>query len=49
MNELSDRFQELQGVLSASPMLAIALTLGAFFAGNRIFRLLNHPVWLPLC
>lgn len=30
MNELSDRFQELQGVLSASPMLAIALTLGAF-------------------
>ncbi|MCL7945566.1 LrgB family protein [Marinobacter sp. ATCH36] len=47
MSELSARFQELLGLLSASPVLAIALTLGAFFAGNRLFRLLRRPVWLP--
>ncbi|WP_372971164.1 LrgB family protein [Marinobacter sp.] len=47
MDELFDRFQDLLSTLATSPALAIALTLGAFFAGNRIFRLLGHPVWLP--
>lgn len=47
MSEFSGRFQELLGLLSTSPVLAIVLTFGAFFAGNRIFRLLNQPVWLP--
>lgn len=47
MNEFFGRFEDFLSTLSASPMLAIALTLGAFFAGNRIFRLLKHPVWLP--
>ncbi|MDF0750024.1 LrgB family protein [Marinobacter sp. 71-i] len=47
MNELSGRFQELLDLLSTSPALAIVLTLGAYFAGNRLFRLLNQPVWLP--
>lgn len=47
MNELAGRFQALLELLSASPVLAIMLTLGAFFAGNRLFRRLNHPVWLP--
>lgn len=47
MNELYGRFEDLLNTLPASPMLAIVLTLGAFFAGNRIFRLLKHPMWLP--
>jgi putative effector of murein hydrolase len=32
---------------SANAVLAIALTLGAFMAGNRLFALLRSPVWLP--
>lgn len=47
MSELSGRFQELLAMMSTSPVLAIVLTLGAFFAGNRLFRMLKHPVWLP--
>lgn len=47
MDELHSRFQELLALLSTSPVLAIVLTLGAFFLGNWIFRLLKQPVWLP--
>ncbi|NMT63215.1 LrgB family protein [Marinobacter orientalis] len=47
MTELSNRFQELLELLSVSPVLAIALTFGAFFAGNRLFEGLNRPAWLP--
>lgn len=47
MSELPGRFQELLGLLSTSPVLAIVLTLGAYFAGNRLFRMLKQPVWLP--
>lgn len=47
MNELVARFQELVGMLSVSPMLAVALTLGGYLMGNWLFRLLKRPVWLP--
>ncbi len=47
MTELLERIIALPSALSASPILAIGLTLGAFFAGNWVFRRLGRPLWLP--
>lgn len=47
MTELLERILALPSALSASPMLAIGLTLGAFFAGNWVFRRIGRPLWLP--
>lgn len=55
MNELLDALASAVHTLSntlvespsANAVLAIALTLGAFMAGNRLFVLLRSPVWLP--
>ena len=47
MNEFLERFHALPNALSASPILAIGLTLGAFFAGNWLFRRMGRPLWLP--
>lgn len=37
----------LRELLLATPMLAIALTLAAFFLGNAIFIRLGKPSWCP--
>ncbi|MBK1887918.1 MULTISPECIES: LrgB family protein [unclassified Marinobacter] len=47
MTELISRFMALPDVLSASPLFAIGLTLGAFFAGNWVFARLGKPLWMP--
>lgn len=47
MNELLQRLLSVPDVLAASPMLAIALTIGAFFAGTWLFAKLGRPLWLP--
>jgi len=47
MTELAERFLSLPEVLSASPMLAIGLTLSAFFAGNWLFARIGRPLWMP--
>ena len=47
MTDLPERFLALPNTLSASPILAIGLTLGAFFAGNWLFRRMGRPLWLP--
>ena len=47
MTDLLERFFALPNTLSASPILAIGLTLGAFFAGNWLFRRMGRPLWLP--
>ena len=47
MTNLLERFLALPNTLSASPILAIGLTLGAFFAGNWLFRRMGRPLWLP--
>ncbi len=47
MTDLLERFLALPNTLSASPILAIGLTLGAFFAGNWLFRRMGRPLWLP--
>lgn len=47
MTELSARLETLSALLLASPVLAIALTLGAFLAANWLFRLLGSPLWCP--
>ncbi|WP_416138340.1 LrgB family protein [Halomonas sp. HK25] len=38
---------ELLDHLLATPLLAIALTLAAYFAGDRLFRLVGAPGWCP--
>ncbi|MFN2331706.1 MAG: LrgB family protein [Halomonas sp.] len=38
---------ELLDHLLATPLLAIALTLTAYFAGGRLFRLVGAPAWCP--
>ncbi|MCA1768819.1 MAG: LrgB family protein [Halomonas sp.] len=38
---------ELLDHLLATPLLAIALTLAAYFAGGRLFRLVGAPAWCP--
>ena len=45
--ELFARFQTLPDTLAATPILAIGLTLGAFFAGNWLFSRIGRPLWLP--
>ena len=47
MNELFSRFGALSDTLAATPILAISLTLGAFFAGNWLFARIGRPLWLP--
>jgi len=37
----------LQEALAASPMMAVALTIGAFLAGIVLFRRLGSPIWAP--
>ncbi|TYC55587.1 LrgB family protein [Marinobacter sp. BW6] len=44
---MTERLGSLVEVLSASPTLAIGLTLGAFFAGNWVFARMGRPLWLP--
>lgn len=44
---MTERLWSLVEVLSASPTLAIGLTLGAFFAGNWVFARIGRPLWLP--
>ncbi|MBK1873940.1 LrgB family protein [Marinobacter sp. 1-3A] len=47
MTELAGRLLAIPDVLSASPILAIGLTLSAFFAGNWLFARLGKPLWMP--
>lgn len=47
MDDLLQRLLSVPDVLAASPMLAIALTTGAFFAGNSLFAKIGKPLWLP--
>lgn len=47
MTELVERFLFLPNALSASPMLAVGLTLCAFFAGNWLFVRARKPLWMP--
>ncbi|MFY0991250.1 LrgB family protein [Halomonas sp. C05BenzN] len=42
-----DALSPLREQLLATPMLAIALTLAAFLAGNRLFLRLDRPSWCP--
>ena len=36
---------ELLDQLMANPLAAVALTLAAYFAGERLFRALSAPAW----
>ncbi|WP_100639152.1 LrgB family protein [Marinobacter salexigens] len=47
MTELASRFIAIPDVLSTSPVLAIGLTLSAFFVGNWLFARLGKPLWMP--
>jgi len=47
MTDFLDRFVSLPGALGDTPVLAIGLTLGAFFAGNWAFARIGRPLWLP--
>ncbi|AHI28979.1 LrgB family protein [Marinobacter similis] len=47
MTDLLARVFDLPETLSATPILAIGLTLSAFFIGNWLFRRLGRPLWLP--
>lgn len=47
MTDLLTRVLALSETLSATPILAIGLTLSAFFVGNWLFRRLGQPLWLP--
>lgn len=42
-----ERLLLLPQVLATTPMLAIAMTMLAFFAANRLYILVGRPVWLP--
>ncbi|SFU53929.1 LrgB family protein [Halomonas korlensis] len=44
---MSESLALLREHLLATPMPAIALTLAAFLAGNRLFLRLNRPSWCP--
>ncbi|SDM80910.1 Putative effector of murein hydrolase [Franzmannia pantelleriensis] len=44
---MSDAWGALREQLLATPMLAIALTLAAYFAGSWIFVRLGKPGWCP--
>ncbi|OLO02875.1 LrgB family protein [Salinicola socius] len=47
MNEWLDRLSQLPQQWFESPIAAIALTLGAYFFGVRLFKLLRRPTWCP--
>ncbi|WP_110644019.1 LrgB family protein [Salinicola sp. CPA57] len=47
MNEWLDRLSQLPQQWFESPIAAIALTLGAYFFGVRLFKLLHRPTWCP--
>lgn len=47
MTELAERVLSLPDTLSVGPMLAIGLTLSAFFAGNWLFARIGRPLWMP--
>src|SRR5665811_256856 len=42
-----ERLLTLSQVLADTPMLAIALTILAFFAANSVYIAIGRPVWLP--
>lgn len=42
-----ERLLTLSQVLADTPMLAIAMTILAFFAANRVYIAIGRPVWLP--
>lgn len=44
---MAERLLSLVERLSEGPVLAIGLTLGAFFAGNWFFARIGRPLWLP--
>lgn len=47
MTELAERVLSLPDTLSIGPMLAIGLTLSAFFAGSWLFARIGRPLWMP--
>ncbi len=47
MSEFWLRLSGLVDELGRLPMLAVALTLAAFFVGERVFRRLRRPIWCP--
>ncbi|MFP3976412.1 LrgB family protein [uncultured Marinobacter sp.] len=47
MTELVSRFIAIPDLLAASPILAIGLTLTAFFVGNWLFARIGKPLWMP--
>jgi len=42
-----ERLLTLPQVLAGTPMLAIAMTILAFFAADRLYIAIGRPVWLP--
>ncbi|MEH6575971.1 MAG: LrgB family protein [Amphritea sp.] len=47
MNEAAERYHDLLFHLLDTPVLAITLSLAAYFAGSAVFRLLRQPAWCP--
>jgi putative effector of murein hydrolase len=47
MNEWLARLSQLPQQWFESPIAAIALTLGAYFFGIRLFKLMRRPSWCP--
>ncbi|WP_309044952.1 LrgB family protein [Marinobacter sediminicola] len=47
MTEFVSRFIAIPDLLAASPILAIGLTLTAFFVGNWLFARIGKPLWMP--
>jgi putative effector of murein hydrolase len=42
-----ERLLTLPQILGETPVLAIAMTILAFFAANRLYIAIGRPVWLP--
>ena len=47
MNDWLARLSQLPQQWFESPIAAIALTLGAYFFGIRLFKLMRRPIWCP--
>ncbi|WP_251976300.1 LrgB family protein [Salinicola avicenniae] len=47
MNEWLSRLASLPQSWFETPVAAIALTLGAYFAGIQVFKLMRRPSWCP--
>ncbi|KAA0015671.1 LrgB family protein [Salinicola corii] len=47
MNDWLERLSQLPQQWFDSPIAAIALTLGAYFFGIRLFKLMHRPTWCP--